>query len=273
MFGQSSNEDSVFQSESVLSTKHTPRAITGRNKEVTQIAEAVRPLTRKNSPENLFVHGPAGVGKTTCVTHVLEQLEAEASVKTVHVNCWQFNTRASLLSQFLNDLEYMTPRKGKPVDELLLRIQEWLDKNRPILVVLDEFDQLQDQEEIIYDLHQCSREAETPVGIILTSNQAPSDIDIYPRSTSRLRYRTIQFDPYDQDALVDILQARANTAFKSGAVSDETLDRIAQRVAAQGGDCRHAIELLHRAGRIADREGNSSVTTIHAEQSFNPGRD
>jgi len=121
MFGQSRNKDSVFQAKSALSTKHTPRAITGRNKEVAQITEAVRPLTRKNSPENLFIHGPAGVGKTTCVTQVLEQLEAEASVKTVHINCWQFNTRASLLSQLLNGLEYMTSQ-GQTRDELLLRI-------------------------------------------------------------------------------------------------------------------------------------------------------
>lgn len=276
MFNQTVTKNSVFRQETCLSTSYTPGNAVGRDRELSQIADALRPLTRNSPPENLFLYGPAGAGKTTCVQHVLDHLETQASIKTVYINCWRDRTFPSLLSQLLNALDevrYMTPRKGMAADQLLANLQEWLEKNDSLVVVLDEFDQVEDPAEVVYNLHQCSETADTPLGLILVSNKPPEELELDPRSASRLRYRAVKFQPYNQEDLVDILQERANTAFKPGAVSEDALNLITERVTEQGGDCRHAIELLHRSGRIADREGNSNVTTLHVEQSFNPARD
>lgn len=250
----------VLRSEVHLTTQHTPEEPVGRDREVEQIADALRPLTQGRTPSNLLIFGPAGVGKTTCVTHVFDRLEDETSVNAVYVNCWQYNTRPSLLTEMLIQLGYPAPRKGKPVDELLSRLQEWTDKSRGIAVALDEFDQLDDQTEVIYDLQQASADADNKLGLIMVSNKHPTNIRLDPRSESRLTCGTLEFRPYRADQLIPILEERAEQAFRPGAVEDAVIEDIAERVAENGGDCRQALDMLLRAGRKADREDAEKVT-------------
>jgi cell division control protein 6 len=202
-----------------------------------------------------LIYGPAGVGKTTCVKHVSRNLEEQASVKSVYINCWQYNTRSSLLTELLIQLGYPAPRKGKPVDELLSKIREWLDKNRGVTVVLDEFDQLDNQTEVIYDLQLVNEEAEKPVGLLMISNQHPTRISLDPRSQSRLNCKTLEFQSYTAPQLEKILQSRVKKGFRPGTVPTEVVEKIAEQVAEDSGDCRKALTLLLNAGRKADRQG------------------
>lgn len=266
MFTDSKTRRSVFRSESSLSPNTTPDTVLGRESEVDQIASAVRPLAQGNPPENLFVHGPPGIGKTTCVKHVLDKLEDQTRAKTVYINCWQYNTRPALLAQFLIEVGYPAPRKGKSFDELLAKIRELLNKQRDIAVVLDEFDQLDDAAEIIYDLQQVSKDADHELGLILISNEPTAELELDPRSQSRLDCQTIEFHRYDKDELVDILKQRAEAAFRPGVISDNVLELIARIVADQDGDCRHALNMLLRAGRAADKDHADKVTPKHVRQ-------
>jgi cell division control protein 6 len=244
-----------------LSPDHHPEKPVGRDTEIQRIAEAVQPLVHRKTPENLLMYGPAGVGKTTVVKHVFDQLEAETSAKAVYINCWQYNTRPSLLTELLIQLGYPAPRKGKPVDELLSKLREWLDKNKGFAVALDEFDQLSDRTEIVYDLQMLNEEAKNKVGVIMVSNQHPRQINLDPRSRSRLNCQTLEFQSYTTPQLEKILRKRVEQAFRPGAVPDEVVESIAERVAEESGDCREALNLLLRAGRKADRSGRSEMST------------
>lgn len=272
MFDRTNDSTELLQSAGCLSPSHTPATVVGREQEQQAIAAALQPLTRGDPADNLFVYGPAGGGKTTTVTYVCEQLVADSRVTAVRLNCWQYNTRSSLLSQLLIELGYPVPRKGKPVDELLRQLGEWLDKQTSIAVVLDEFDRQQDQTAIAYDLESAGTEASNELGLVLISNEAPAAIELDPRSESRLSYRGIPFRPYDESNLVAILRERASQAFRSDAVTDEAIAGIAEYVADGGGDCRQALELLHRAGRIAERAAANAVTLEHVERGMNPAQ-
>lgn len=268
MFEHARTNQSVFRSRSPGGTLPPTERPVGRDRELDRIADAIRPIVSRTQPETVLLRGEPGTGKTTCVNHVLAKLDDETRVKPVYINCWRYNTRAALLPHLLNQLGYPTPRKGKPADQLLVRLREWLTKNRSVVVALDEFDQLRDQTELVYDLHQLNHESQNTLGLLLISNTPPADLPLDPRSDSRLTYRTIEFLPYDAPALVAILTDKADQLFHPGVVSEDALQVIAAHVAENQGDCRRALYLLHRAGRVADREVSRKLTVEHVERSL-----
>jgi len=260
VFDKSTTRRGVLRSETHLSTNHEPQEPVGRDGEIDRVAESVRPLTRSKAPENLLVHGPAGVGKTTCVRHVFDQLAEETSTEAIYINCWQYDTRSSLLTELLIEMGYPVPRKGRPVDEILSRLQEFVDKSRGgVAVALDEFDRLEDRTEVVYDLRLLSEETDGRLGIVMVSNESPQNIRLDPRSESRLSCRTLGFDPYSKAQLLEILKDRAEQAFRPGAVNDEVIKRIAGEVASKSGDCRKALTKLLQLGRWADRTGVDQI--------------
>lgn len=266
LFDSSNSGNSVFRDRSVLTSDSPLDTPVGRNGEVKRIAEAVQPLTRRNPAENLLIYGPAGSGKSSCVKHVFDEIENHSRVKPAFINCWQYNTRSSLLTELLIQLGYPTPRKGKPVDVLLSKLSEWLNKNRGVAVALDEFDQLEDRNKVIYDLLMLNQEVENRLGIILISNQPASQLFMDPRNNSRLSLYTLQFKPYDSERLEEILRSRVEQSFQPGAVPDVVIQRIAEQVADESGDCRKALEMLLRAGRKADREDDTKVEIKHLDE-------
>ncbi|RKD95618.1 Cdc6/Cdc18 family protein [Halopiger aswanensis] len=259
MFDDTSNR-SIIRSEQHLTADSPPPEIVGREAEIHNIRDAVRPLTEGKTPDNLLVYGPPGSGKTVCVNHVFNALENETRVKTIRINCWQYRTRPSLLTELLIQLGYPAPRKGKPVDTLLKLIGTWLDKNRSIAVALDEFDRFEDKAEIIYDLHMLSQQSENKLGLILVSNLPPEEFLLDSRSRSRLNCRTLEFQPYTAEELQEILSDRVEKAFEPGAVQPEVIETVAEEVAESGGDCRDAFERLRQAGRRASQENAHKIT-------------
>jgi cell division control protein 6 len=247
-----------------LSDEYDPEEPVGREEEVDQIVAALQPLVDHQTPDSLLVHGPAGVGKSTCVEYVFDHLDAETRVKTVSLNCWQYNTRSALLTQLLIEVGYPAPRKGKPVDELLGKLREWLDKNRRLAIMLDEFDQLDAQSEIVYDLHLLQEEADNELGLVLVSNQPPSALDLDARSESRLSIQTLEFESYTAEQIRAILEDRLPHAFVSPrVVSEDVLDEIASQAAGKDGDCRQALRRLQQAARRAQIEDSDKIQRLH----------
>jgi cell division control protein 6 len=250
----------VLQDETYLTNEYQPEEPVGRKPEIQRLVDVLQPSTERRKPENLYLYGPAGVGKTTCVKHVFDRLENESSTKAVYINCWQYNTRSSLLTELLLQLNYPVPRKGKPVDELLSKLREWLNKNRGIVIALDEFDQLDHSGEVIYDFQLLNNQTKYSIGTILLSNKPPATIYMDQRSQSRLSIQSLRFEPYSADQLTRILEDRVEQSFRAGTVPDEVVQRVADHVAENRGDCRKALEILLQAGREADRQDKSRLT-------------
>ena len=117
-------------------------------------------------------------------------------------------------------------------------------------------------------MQHVSEEAESEFGLQLVSNQHPTSIDHDPRRKSRLTFHTLEFRPYTAEDLLEILETRAEQAFRQGSVSTDLLKEIAETVASRSGDCRKAMDYLLRAARLADQSGADEVSESHVSQAL-----
>jgi len=89
-----------------------------------------------------------------------------------------------------------------------------------------------------------------------------------PETLSRFRpQERLEFPPYQENQLKDILTERVEEAFRMNAVPEEIIEFVARNTAKYGnGDARYAILLLLSAGMIADRDMCSLVLPEHVRE-------
>jgi len=73
------------------------------------------------------------------------------------------------------------------------------------------------------------------------------------------RANAIIFDKYSTEELKDIVASRVPLAFYPGTVPQGTIELIAD-TSGELGDARFAIEILEKAGMLAEEEGSQQVT-------------
>jgi len=91
-----------------------------------------------------------------------------------------------------------------------------------------------------------------------------SDLD--PMVKSSLSEEELVFPPYNALQIKDILKARAEQAFKKGALEQGLLEKCAAYAAREHGDARRALELLRVAAEVAERENEKQVKIKHIDE-------
>jgi cell division control protein 6 len=81
---------------------------------------------------------------------------------------------------------------------------------------------------------------------------------------SSIQWNTVSLDPYSGGQLHDILLSRSE-AFNEGCLGDEPL-QLAADIASVYGDARYALDLLYRAGKLADLADSPLVLPEHVRQ-------
>ena len=262
-------EPGIIAREEVLMPEYFPTELLHRQDEMQAVAEAVKPLTEGRQPENLFIHGDSGVGKTTCVKHVLKEMEEYTSrVKTVYANCWEYSTRMAVYSLIVQKLEEALPRRGLATDEVFSRIVEVMEKSGVrVLVVLDEMDGLffHDEEKLLYELSR-SGKGKPLFGIIGISSDphllAEKDI----RVKSSMRLTDFEFKPYNKEQMTAILLERAKAGLMPGSWSSEVIGACASKAVARKSNVRVGLELLWKAAKRTEKAGRDKITVQDVEE-------
>lgn len=262
-------EDKIFTKRVVLSTKYTPDHLIERDKEIRKLASLFAPALNGDEPDNAFIYGKTGVGKTATAKYVLLELDQEvknanAPVKSVFVNCNQINTTTKILKRICNVLapEVDVPSTGIATSEYYQRLWDVLNEFKGItIVVLDEVDKLED-DSILYNLPRARENLDITdgfVSILGISNDLTYKERLDARTLSSFGDKEFVFAPYDADQLREILDERAKEGFKEGVLSSEVIPLCAALAAQEHGDARKALMLLRYAGEVAVERGSDSV--------------
>jgi len=162
------------------------------------------------------------------------------------------------------------PMTGWPTDRVYNSFFDAVDfRERVVVIMLDEIDKLVEKsgDDTLYNLSRMNSELErSRVSIMGISNDLKFTDFLDPRVNSSLGEEEIVFPPYDANQLRDILEARAEIAFKGSALTDDVIPLCAAFAAQEHGDARRALDLLRTAGELAERDNTDHVEEDHVRQ-------
>jgi cell division control protein 6 len=265
---------SVFKDPSKLLPDYVPKTLVHRDEEFRQLARIFRPALDSRVGQRVLITGSVGVGKTVLAMKFGEELKSAAKKRDVkldyiHVNCRKQKSPHMVMQEVANHYLKLPPRGFSP-EELLKESTRWLEKHDAYLTLaLDEIDFFiqQNGPDMLYALTRSVEElgALGRISIIAIARDQNFTRSLDAGTQSTLMHNAIHLDTYSAEQLIDIMNARIKEAFKAGAVEDDTTMLIAD-IASRWGDARLALELLWRAGMLADDEGKSEVTPEHARK-------
>ncbi|VVC04176.1 ORC1-type DNA replication protein [Candidatus Burarchaeum australiense] len=272
LFAKGRAESRIFRDERVLLPEYLPDVLPHRDREISGLVAALQGAAEGEGSENVLLTGPPGTGKTSTARYVLRELQDYSSrVVTLYVNCWEVGTRHGVLTRLANALELVTPRRGVATDEIMERLAEALGKSgKAIVIVLDEVDRLfaakYEEWRVLYDLSRGNELFSARIGLISITNNEDITAGMDVRVKSSLVQRHVKFSRYSPVELKDILRERAKLAFLPDALHPEVMPLCAAMAAKRGGDARIALNILWRAGKLAERENAGQVSIEHARR-------
>ena len=265
----------IFRRREVLLPDYVPEYLPHRDREIVRLARVLAPALRGERPNNVFIFGLTGTGKTAVTKYVLRRLEAKAAevgarVRSIYVNVRHRETPYRVLADIAESVGLRVPFTGLSTGEVYGRLASWLRKSRGVyIVVLDEIDFLVKKhgDDLLYKLTRINELlTSAKVSIVGITNSVKFVDSLDPRVRSSLGEEEIVFPPYNASQLQDILSERAAEAFNPGVLDPDVIPLCAALAARDHGDARRALDLLRVAGEIAEREGSARVAASHVRK-------
>ena len=152
-------KQNVFTNKDALGESYKPERIEERDDEISEYMDALQPVVDGWEPDNVFVYGKTGVGKTAVTRYMMDALEYEArdrdgvdTVASVEVNCHHHPSSYQAAIALVNELRADTDRDplttGLSTSDVLNALFDEIEaREGTVLIVLDEIDNLGDDDE------------------------------------------------------------------------------------------------------------------------------
>ncbi len=261
---------SLIEQRDVLREDYQPNEILERDDEITQYAHALKPIIDGFSPNNVFLYGKTGVGKTAVTRYMIDMLYEEIddgdAITVVSINCKLTPTSYQTAIKLANELaEEEVVCSGHPTSDVMDALHTQIEATEStVLFVLDEIDHLGDDDDLLYDLPRAKANGyieDADVGLIGISNDYTYRQNLSPKVKDTLMEKEIKFSPYDAGELQTILHTRAEKALISKDYLDNGVIQLCSALAAQDkGSARQAIDLFREACDHAEENGQTTVS-------------
>src|SRR5256886_376546 len=265
---------SVFKDQGKLSFDYLPEKMIHREGQTQRLFTLLRPVVEAGASSNAFLYGPVGTGKTHtakrfCLDFKKYASESDRAVDWDLVNCRQRMGDDAILLRLIQHFDAHFPERGFSIAEKMETLRRHLEKHRlHFIVILDEVDALLKKSgaDLIYSFARIAEETVASKGNIsmILISQRPNALEYMDRaalSTFR-RSNVVEFPKYDRGELRDIVSGRVQLGMHPGTVDEDLVDLIAD-IASEFGDAQYAIELLEKAGMLADEENLEEVAPEH----------
>jgi cell division control protein 6 len=270
----------IFRDKRVFTVGYLPKRLIARDHEIETVKELFYPILQDHSkPENALIYGKSGTGKSAVVRYVLNDLmdyldqeEGHRRYLPVHIECTR-HTTVTILTTILRELnpDLVVPRCGLATSTYYDIVwEQMIAKNQNLILVLDEIDKLRD-DRILYMVTRAAENCNIPedlhISVIGISNSLEYVKRLDSRVISSMGKTDLIFSPYNAPQLEQILTDRL-IGFQEGVLDEGVIGLCAGLSAQVGGDARKALQLLRRAGIIAERESRSLVTEEDVNQAY-----
>jgi len=277
MFRKEINKKSVFKNKDLISTHYVPDILPFREPQIQDIITNLAPVLQGIRPNNLFLYGKTGTGKTSTMNKVLEkmiEIKTESSLKekiiTTYINCRTYNSKYKVLLKISDNLfpkSYFGYSSSFIYDSIVKELQ---NKNVFVIVVLDEIDLIKDANDAIYSLVRINDEIKNgAITIIGISNNVLFKDSLDARTKSGLCKKELVFPPYNAQELKEILSQRVKIAFQENSVTEGAIAIASAFAAQESGDARTALLLLENAGEISDKKETYLITEKEIKEAKN----
>jgi len=268
----------IFNNRNALEPSYIPEILPHRDGQIKDIAEKTACALLGDAPPSFLCYGQTGTGKTATIRYVSQKLahqNSEIKPWWIYINCNVVSTPYRILAHIYNTIsrDEKIPPTGLPKDIIFKKLLGLLDSRVGVSIcflVLDEIDILVDKKggnEILYDLTRLNENLDhCKSSLIGISNKLKFRNSLDPRILSSLGEEHIVFPSYDASELRDILNERAKIAFYEYVLKEDIIPLCAALAAKEHGDARKALQLLRKAGELAERAQSKIVTSKYVEK-------
>ncbi|CAG9858397.1 unnamed protein product [Phyllotreta striolata] len=230
-----------------------PTEMPGREKELAKLKSFIDEHLKHKTSGSIYVSGPPGTGKTASLNVILSELNVDSKVTHVYVNCTAIKSPNAIYSRIMNELKLTNKTEKNHVATIEAYLKR---KHQPILLVLDEIDQLETKNQsILYTIFEWPSKPNSQLVLIGIANALDLTDRILPRLQTRceLKPELLHFAPYTKAQIVDIFTSRLKAAGVLDVFSPTAVQLLAGKVASISGDIRRALDIGRRVIELADR--------------------